>query len=88
MRHSWPRSILDSILEQKEKPVIVLYHRVLEMLGEQLRADVASDSFLLKFRVASNSDRYETSEYEYGTSRFREAARKAGPENCLQKMYS
>jgi hypothetical protein len=52
--HYYTGAILDSILTQKEEPVIVLYTRVLEMLGEQLRADVAGSSFLLKFRRGSN----------------------------------
>jgi hypothetical protein len=84
--HYYTGAILDSILTQKEKPVVVLYTRVLEMLGEQLRADVAVSSFLLKFRRGSNDSIYEATTYPHGTSRFREAAIQAGLERCLRKI--
>lgn len=89
VRDSWfyyNSAVLDSILQQPHKPVIVIYTRVMDMLGEQLGAELTGTSYLIKFRCRANSTFYAADSYRFGTRRFCEAAREAGMEECLKDV--
>jgi hypothetical protein len=90
MRDSWfyySKAILDRIMLQPARPIIVLYTHVRDLLGGDLRSDVRSIALPVKFPQWGDTTYYQSSAYPYGTSQFRVAAKLAGLDRCLRNIY-
>ena len=91
IRECWARFTgweLDLIIKENPDVVVALYTGVREVLGGELRSDVAERAFPLKFRVASNEKVYEEPDYQFGTQSFRAATKCAGLSACLKRIYA
>ncbi len=90
IRDCWVRHTmheLDLIIARNPDVVVVMYKTVGDMLGQELRADVAQGTFPLKFRVASNERVYEKTYYQFGTQSFCAATKQAGLSSSLSRTY-
>lgn len=77
---------LDRIIAGNPNVVVVLYTTVRDMLGGELRRDVAELAFPLKFRGAGNQKLYEEPDYPFGTRSFSAATKRAGLSACFRKI--
>ena len=91
IRDCWVRLTgheLDLIIARNPDVVVVLYTTVRDMLGRELRADVAERAFPLKFRCAGNERVYEEPDYPFGTQAFCTATKHAGLSASLKRIYA